>query len=1757
MRGVQPDGAAELAATIAGFEITEVVHASAPRVIYRGTRLADGEPVILKTLLAQYPRKRDVAEIRREYQIADKLRLDGVIRVHSLVTFGAGNVAIEMEPFGLSLADHLAERSGGPLAIERFFDVAVRLAQILGRLHEHDVVHKDVVPRNVLIEPSTGELRLIDFGIASELSRERPTVTLSERLEGSLPYISPEQTGRMNRDVDYRSDYYSLGCTFFELLTGRLPFSAETALEWVHQHISQPAPPARALRAEVSEMLSRIVAKLMSKSVEDRYQSTFGLISDLERCRVSPTPFVLGELDVSRRFQIPQNLYGRERELEQLRVMFDDVAHGLPRLCLVSGDAGVGKSALVNELSKSIVGKNGYLIQGKFDQFLQSSAYRAFALAFRGLLQQLLGESEARLERWRDALRTALGQSGRLIVDLVPELELIIGAQPTVPELPPTEAQNRFQLVFVSFLKVFASEEHPLVVFMDDLHWSDIPTLNLIQRLATARELGHLFLIGAYRSGEVLAGHPLRLAMSEIGKTREIADLALEPLDPDAVARLTADTLHSGLERVQPLSALIHEKTRGNAFFVSQLLGSLDDQGAIVFDPDKGRWEWDIEVARRADSGDNVVDFMVTSLRRMSDDTQRVLELAACIGNTFDLETLSVISQRSMEETGAALGEALQRNVVSPLTDNYTLVGFNATYKFQHDRVQQAAYALIDDDRRQSVHLSVGRLIQAHSTGDELGRRLIEVVGHLNAGRALIADADERRELARMNLRAGLEAQRSSAYESALGFLRIGRELLPGEAWTSDYDLTLALSTAYQQCAYLTGDYDEANAWTETMLGRARTPLEKAEILSARTRQYATIGKMRESIRAAIAGLSLLGVGFTETPGAETVAAEAAAVERNLAGRTIAELIDAPPLTEPSERVAMRLLMEIFPAAFLSGSGDLFPYLVLKSVNISLRYGTGPESAFSYAAYGMLLCGALNEPAVGYEYGKLAVAMNDKLDDIALKSRVIYVYAMFIHHWSAHWSSMTPWFRKGIEAGYQSGDLLYLAYSAQDCIIWDPKLDLETASEEQRGYLRIVADCEYKDSLDSGTLFLQMQLNFRGLTDGLYSMSDGTFDEAATLAGMRERAFMTGVANYQIYKAEIHGLYGDYAGALAYVEAEDAMIASSMSLPQLVRFVVVAFLTRAALDPIGSRGRLEADLRQMSSWAAHCPENFEHLRALMRAELARVDGHHEEALRLYEQAIAAANANDYRRDEAMANELAGKCLLGLGLPRAAEGYLRAARYLYYRWGATRKVEDMQRRYPQLLDAIESAPRASAKPGGHTTTTTESLQSAMDMSSVMKASQAISGEIVLEQLVKTTIDILLENAGAQKGYFVAREGDGLSVLGVTGEAPPLPLSVIHSVLRTGKALVLDDATRGSRFANDPYIVEHQPKSVLCMPVSGRGHFEGVIYMENSLTTNAFTEDRVEVIRLLSAQASISMENAKLYEDQSRLIEAQQRFVPIQFLQSLGHSDIARVGLGELVAKEMSVMFADLREFTPLAERLGPRAMIELLNRYFSRMGEPIARAGGFIDSFTGDEIMALFDTSADSAVEAGLGMWRALDDFNLELVAGGASELVLGIGVNTGPLVLGTVGAHDRLKCGVVGDTVNLASRIEQLTKLYRARFLIGEHTYASLSAPERLSVRKVDYVAVKGRTAPASLFEVLDVETPERRRAKEATRGRLAEAMASYVERDFSRARAMFDEVAAADPLDAVATLFGERARRYVTQAPPRDWLGYETLRIK
>jgi diguanylate cyclase (GGDEF)-like protein len=1596
-----------------GYEVGSALYRSAGRVVYRARRLADGAEVAVETLDAEYPERQQVAGIRREWAIAQRLaEVEGVRKVYAVLPHGSGNLALVGELFESSLDSHLSDAGGDGLPLAEVLDIALQLVRTIGGIHARDIVHKALTPRHVLFDPDSGAIALAGFGIASELDQERQAVQMSRRLEGPLPYISPEQTGRMNRDLDYRSDYYSLGVLLFELLTGKRPFQANDLLEWVHVHISRLPPAPGEISPAVPEAVSAIILKLLAKSPEARYQSAEGLIYDLAHCadRLAAgreiEPFRLGEKDVVQKFLVPQDIYGREAELQELLGMFEAVAAGGTEFCLVHGYSGVGKSALVNEIDRPLVRERGFLVHGKFEQFQHGEAYTALAVAFRSLVQQVLSEPEERLAQWRRRLLDALTPNARLVMGLVPELELIIGEQPAVAELPPVEARNRLHIVLIHFLRVFAGEGHPVVLFLDDLQWSDVPTLELLRRLVTSRELSHLLLIGAYRSNEVGAGHPLRLLLDDLQVRKGIRELPIGPLDRESVARLVADALDRKPEEARPLSDMLYDKAQGNPFFTNELLRQLHKEGAIVPDPASGHWNWDLDAARWSGVSSDVIEFMVDSLRRLPPATQQVLQLAACIGGAFDLHTLAAIYERPIAETAEALLPALKCHTLLPLHSDYRLVGecaepaeFNPFYQFQHDRVQQAAYALIDTGRLREVHLTVGRLMLQHAGGVVAEERLIDIVGHLNEGRSLIASADERLQLAELNLRAGVRARRSSAYEAAFGYLRVAVELLPDDPWRTIPELMRKLAVETQQCAYLTGRTDEAESWIDTLLEHAPSDLERSDILATRTRQYATLGRMQESIYSAIQGLALLGVEITERPTPEDIARERRLVGENLGGRSIAQLVEASPVEDPATLTAMRLLMEIFAAAFLSGSGSLFPYLVLKAVNLSLRHGNCPESAFVYAAYGMLLCGELDEPALGYQYAKVGLAINERLDDLALRARVIYVYAMFVHHWSNHWTSLTPWFRKGIEAGYQSGDLLYLAYSAQDCVIWDPTLDLETAHRQHAENLEIVRECAYQDSLDSGTLFLQLQRNLLGLTEAPCSLSDDGFDEEACLAGMRKRRFMTGIANYHIYKAEVCLLYGDYERALEEVREQDRLIKSVMSLPQLVRFYIVAFLTLAvhyprmqAQEQTATRERMLCDLARMRRWADNCELNFRHLQYLMEAELARLDGAREDVLERYDAAIDAARNSGFLHDEATACERAARHLLLLGRRHAAEGYLRGAHHLYDRWGAQRKVMLMEQEFPVLreLTAGGRLPPAFQDAGD------------LDLASVMKASREISGEIILERLLKTTMGILLENAGGQWGYLVVRRqgrlaieaaklpAEGLSkadlpvhslVPAPEGGQMPLPVTLISHVLYSGEAVVLHDAAREGEFEHDPYMIRFKPVSVLCVPLR-RERFEAVLYMENNLARGVFTEERVEVIRLLAAQASVAIENARLYEQvqdysrtlEEKVVERTARLEQLnQELQGLAERDgltgVANRRRGDSYLEEawtrlrrekqpLSVIMLDVDHFKAFNDSYGHQAGDDCLVAVAEAVYAQLMRPTDLIARYGGEEFMVI-------------------------------------------------------------------------------------------------------------------------------------------------------------------------------------------------------
>ena len=831
----------------------------------------------------------------------------------------------------------LARLLGQPWEITSFLRVAIGLAAALGRLHERGLIHKDVKPAHILVNAATGAVWLTGFGIASRLPRERQAPEPPEVIAGTLAYMAPEQTGRMNRSVDSRSDLYALGVTFYEMLTGALPFTAADPMEWVHCHIArQPTPPGE--RADgIPGPLSAIVMKLLAKTAEERYQTAAGVAADLRRCRAEweahgrIDPFPLGTQDVPDRLLIPETLYGREREIDALLAAFDRVvADGTPELVLVSGYSGIGKSSVVNELHKVLVPPRGLFASGKFDQYKRDIPYATLAQAFQGLVRPLLGRSEAELGRWRDALSEALGPNGQLIVNLVPELELVIGTQPPVADLPPQDAKNRFRMVFRRFLGVFARPEHPLALFLDDLQWLDAATLDLLEDLVTHSEVRHLLLVGAYRDNEVGPAHPLLRTLEAIREAGgRVQEIMLAPLGLDDVGRLVADALHCEPEPARPLAQLVQEKTGGNPFFAIQFFTALADEGLLAFDPVALAWQWDIDRIRARNYTDNVVELMAAKLKRFSTTTQEALKQLACLGNVVEIATLTLVHGETEEAIDAALLEAVHAGLV---------FRHENAYKFLHDRIQQAAYSLIPEERRAEVHLRIGRVLLASLTADQLAEHLFDVANQFNRGTALLIDRDEKARGGDINLRTGRKAKASAAYASARAYFSAGMALLDERDWGSQYELTFSLWLERAECEFLSGHFEKAEQLIGELLQRGASNVEQAAASRLKVQLHVVKGEYPQAVDSALTCLRLFGIDLPAHPTWEQVQAEYETVWQTLDGRPIESLIDLPLMTDPELQAAMQVLSVLTPAAYFTDF-HLFCLLACRMVKFSMQHG--------------------------------------------------------------------------------------------------------------------------------------------------------------------------------------------------------------------------------------------------------------------------------------------------------------------------------------------------------------------------------------------------------------------------------------------------------------------------------------------------------------------------------------------------------------------------------------------------------------------------------------------------------------------------------------------------------------------------------------------------------------------------------------------------------------------------------------------------
>jgi predicted ATPase/signal transduction histidine kinase len=1495
---------------IAGYELKDQIHRSTRSIIYRARRDGDRRPVVIKVLTDEYPSADAVARFKREHEIGRLVAGQGAVIIHGLEPVRS-SWALVMEDVGArSLRSILNERR---LELDEALALGVRIAAALADIHGRRVVHKDVNPSNIVVNPESARVWFIDFGLATALPRENPSIKSLNVLEGTLLYISPEQTGRMNRAIDYRTDLYSLGATLYEMFTGRPPFEARSAVELVHMHIAKRPAPPHEVDPQVPRAVSAIVMKLLAKTAEDRYQSAIGLKVDLHACLTArtgargkaPAPgalddFTPGLHDTSDRFEIPQKLYGRAAEVAVLMETFERASRGRTELMLVAGHSGVGKSALIHEIHKPVLAERGYFIAGKFDQLLRDVPYAPLIQAFSDLTRQLLTESEERLALIRRRLIDALGTSGRVMVDVIPSIELILGPQPPAAPLPPSEAQSRLHYIFTRFVRAIASEEHPLVIFLDDLQWADMPSLKLIQLLLTEPDLGNLLMISAYRDNEVGRAHPLTIALEALDKALvTITTLTLAPLTLTHVMQLAADTLHCEIERSAPLARLLFERTGGNPFFLGQLLRALYDDKLIDFDAGAAAWRWDLEAIRAGGLTDDVVELMTRKIQRLPEATRAALMMAACIGNRFELSTLAIVRQRAPADTARDLYRALEEGLVLPLDESYRLAeqgaAADASYRFLHDRVQQAAYLLIAEDARAEIHLGIGRLLLAGTPPEAREEHIFDIVHQLNLGLEIQRGEGERLETARLNLIAGRRAKASAAFEPALRYLTAGLTLLPEGAWDDHYDLCFALHTDAMEIEYLNTHVERGEALAELLLEKARTALEKAQVYEVRA-SFATMrNELGRVIEDGYTAMELLGVRLPRTIDLPGFLEALATTQRLIGERRAREFLDLPPMTDPVSLAAMRVAMTLIPPVYM---GNALPALViaLEMLNLCLKHGNAPEAPYFYLDYAVIHVAILGDMDTGAEYGHVALDLVNRLRAARVRAKVYMIVPAYVLHWKSHLRETFPLLLEAVHAGMETGDFEYMAYSANHIamnafFVGDP---LDSVLREHDRYLELLTRLKLDFSIAVARIMRQACVNLLGRTPDPKRLIGESYDEAVELPKLLEARNFSVASQVYIIKTMLAYFFRD-EGAAAIAEEGEAYVMAQLGQVSALEHnfyqsLSLLLLCRTASDEDKARHleKVAKNQESMKRWADHAPANSLHRYTLVEAERARVRDDHFTALRLYEEAADGAMRSRYLHEEALAHELAAEFYQSIGRGRLARDTFIDAANAYRRWGAEAKVMDLEERHPQAF-VRSSRHGASLRDALSLTESSSSTDSGavLDLSTVLKAAQAISGEIMLDRLLDKLMQIAIENAGAQRGVFILKRESRFVIqadrtVGVESATTlPAPVddqrlssAIVHYVARTGESVVLNDAAVEGMFTRDPYIVRRRPRSVLCAPLLNQGKQVAIVYLENNLTAGAFTADRLEVLRLLSAQAALSIHNAVLYarlEDYSHTLE----------------------------------------------------------------------------------------------------------------------------------------------------------------------------------------------------------------------------------------------------------------------------------------------
>jgi len=1583
---------------ILNYTLTELLHESARTLIYRAQCDHISAPVIIKTFNQQYPSKSDLSALTHSFNIMRKINHPSIPKAYSLESHQK-NLYLIMEDIGgesfkrvfLSENPLISEKEQKPeptsslktkKSLDAFIEYAIQIVEGLSILHDNHIIHKDINPSNIIVNRSSNRVQIIDFDIASFLAPAQPP----SQLEGSLSYISPEQTGRMNRNLDYRSDFYSMGITFYELLTGQFPFEGKDIMSWIHSHIAKEPTPIRNHDKSIPEPIAEIIHKLIEKMAENRYQSTAGIKSDLTRClqewkqKGKIDTFRLALVDYSETLQISQKLYGRKKEVETVFECFDLVIlQSSPILLTVAGRSGIGKSALVNEVHRPIVSRKGYFVTGKFEKFQAHIPYSALILAFESFLSQLLKIQPEELKSWKQKLLYALEGQGQVVVDLFPTLELIIGSQEALPSLETAPALRRFKRIFQKFVACLTNDDTPLVLFLDDLQWADMASIDMLSTLLNINNC-KLLIIGSYRDNEVDSCHYLALALDEIQKKWEEKDgtiplkkISVEPLNTKDINTLLRESLNE--ENTEKLAELVLQKTAGNPFFIYQFLDLLTqkraDQGLhtlLQFDRKKCKWVWDTEEISNQHITENVVELMLEKLSSLPEITGQVLEQAACIGNSFNIQMLGVITNKPLLDIIDSLWPALEQGFVLPVGNqsNWRSQEYLAALKptketklwhqsvdqlrlhFLHDRVHQAVYESISDKKKSHNHLTIGRLLIKQLTTEELDNLIFEVVEHLNKGRHLMSSQDEYLSLAKLDLKAGLKAKEASAYDSATHLLGIARAMLPDDHWSDHYQLSYTIYSNAAICEYGCTRLEEAEQLFDTLLSHTENEFERAKIYSLQLFQHIGQGQFEKAAEKARQALAIANIALPikKEQFMPAIAEEYALLNKNLEGIDVSQLYNAPEVADHLHKLMLKITTHLIVGAFVSGHKELPVFCLLKSMNLTFLHGKSQYSAMIYACYGVSLA-RQSQYRAAVEYSKLSLKLVNDYPDSPENAIALHVNGAFMMCYQKPVQESINLLERSYQLALRNQDIFESVLSFSDIVyfLYIKGNPLNQVHQYALKAMKMAQNNKMLLSLMVGVLFKRLteSLQEEKVTDKTLRLSQESLDQASFDSDqwkILSRGTLHGVYMHIRIQAAFWSCcldhHTDLKGVLNIIEEAEPTL---YLIPGHIFWVEHYFIKATILYSIYPRSsKSEQAILRKKIDACHtkllpleglCPENFEHKNLILAAESALLSGDDWEALNNYDKAIQHAQINGYDQYAGLINERCAQFWLQRGKLKYASVSIKEACFFYEKWGANLKTNKLKEHHLSFAHFSEGVGRlASDRASDETISVHDSgtvrnnhlLQSgALDLASIMKASQAISSELRLDKLFIKVIEIILENSGAQAGVLLlenkgemeitaivkAEESERLlhSVDGKPTEE--VPRSVIQYVQRTGEDLLLQNSFDDDHWNHDIYIKNHRPHSILCMPIHYQERLTGILYLENNLISKAFSKDRLSVLKTLLVQVAISLENGRLFHEISKLNaglehEIEQRSTELKTTQEQLLQVEKMAALGELVA-----------------------------------------------------------------------------------------------------------------------------------------------------------------------------------------------------------------------------------------------------------------